>query len=508
MKIISIANELNHIAEFGTLTKAISMLTTMPFFASKESHGAKNILTFFLFLTTCIFAFFMFKNTSIIISITCAIILCSIYFHQVFSRNSLKFMPSEAKLAAKTESINFSFEAIPLFAITLVGSSICAKSQDFLTLFIGIEMISIPMYILLAFGGISTLCLVGKEKRQSTINIEASLKVFSLGALSTAIFVFGASYIYGSLGSISFIATNKHESQSADLLFQIGISLVFVSIMFKLAIFPLHSWFVDMAKSCSEIVTLLVSGVPKLAICLVFAQAILPMMLTANPSSSIIITLLCCASMVFAPIMMLKTKSVIRLLAYSSTANVSFLLAASPAYACQHGSCNNITLFFFATYIPSLICILCILLKIKRTKEDKTFEDIANFSQKNPIDAAILSIGVLSLIGIPPLSGFFGKISVMSSLANAAQTANIMPEWTIYLAILSSMFFIIVSGFAYFRILKAAYFSSFVPHANMEEKILPQHYTEHNKMISLLGICSALIIVTCGVWQWFFNLYQ
>jgi NADH-quinone oxidoreductase subunit N len=332
------------------------------------------------------------------------------------------------------------FEYPVLIIFAALGMSLMVSADDLIALYMGVETQSLALYVLAAFN---------RDSRRST---EAGLKYFVLGALSSCLLLYGASLVYGFTGSTQFSAIAaliKDGGAGAGLL--IGLVFLISGVAFKVSAAPFHMWTPDVYEGAPTPVTAFFAAAPKLAAMAMFAR----MLSTAFPALiddwRPIIAILAVSSMLVGAFSAIVQSNIKRLMAYSSIGHMGFALIGLAA-----GGKDGITsvLAYMAIYIVMTIgTFACILLMRRRGGMTEGVEDLAGLSRTNPGFAAIICVLMLSLLGFPPLGGFFAKLLVFK----AAIDADLV--WLAVVGAVTS----VVSAYYYLRIVHIMWFEEPAP---------------------------------------------
>lgn len=331
------------------------------------------------------------------------------------------------------------FEYPVLMTFATLGMFIMVSANDLLTLYVGLELSSLSLYVLAAFD------------RNSTRASEAGLKYFVLGAISSGLLLFGASLIYGYTGSTQFNVIQLTLSASAvpgptSLVVLFGMIMIVCAMAFKISAVPFHMWTPDVYEGAPTSVTAFFAIVPKLA-----AIALL-MRLAAVPFSGVagdlmpVIWILSFASMAVGAFAALVQTSLKRLLAYSSIGNIGFALVGL-ASGTHLGF--SATLVYMAIYMVMTAGAFGVVLLLRRDGVAvEKISDLAGLSKTHPVMAYALAAIMFSMSGIPPMAGFFGKLAVFQAavaahayvLAVFGVLTSVVAAWY-YLNVIRVMFF-------------------------------------------------------------------
>jgi NADH-quinone oxidoreductase subunit N len=311
----------------------------------------------------------------------------------------LPILPYESK------SLNEMPSAITsLLLLSACGALIMIYSNHLMIFFIGLELLSLPLYVLTG---------IGFRTGQSS---EASFKYFLLGSISSAIFVYGSSLIWASLGTLQIndmveIFSTKLVDHSSITLWM-GLVLVASSLLFKLGVFPFHMWIPDVYQSAPASIVAWMSSATKSATMVVFLRLLSPLPDTVQHSWIMPLTILSIGSMIWGSLGALFQTNVRRMLGYSTIAHAGYAMIAVVSVVGQPiRDCAPVLAFYFLTYgISSLISFTII------SGEEEhgviTLNDYAGMSQRSPGRAFALALSLLSLAGLPPMGGFIGKFNI------------------------------------------------------------------------------------------------
>ncbi len=332
---------------------------------------------------------------------------------------------------------NYPAESFALIFFALCGVAILSSYNTLLMLFLGIEIMSIPLYI-----------LTGSDKKNLKSN-EASLKYFLMGCFSTGILLMGITLLYGASGNFNIESVHSTSnavttSYNYGILAPLGLILIFISMCFKVSAAPFHFWTPDVYDGAPSVFTSFMATIVKAAGFIAFIKLFSIRMADLGPSSSIILSTIIIATLLVGNITAVFQQSVKRMLAYSSIAQAGFMLFA--LYGNNDLSSEGI-LLYSAAYSIATIGIFAILIKMK----DYTFDGYNGLAKKQPLVAAANTVFLLSLAGIPLTAGFFAKYYM---LASALKSNGHAVLWLVIVAVL----FAAVSVYYYFRVIQAMYF--------------------------------------------------
>ena len=327
-------------------------------------------------------------------------------------------------------------EYFALIFFVLCGVAILSSFNGLLMLFIGVEILSIPLYI-----------LTGSDKRNLKSN-EASLKYFLMGSFSTGVMLMGIALMYGATGNFGMVHSSSLRgvivaSQQPPYLLVAGVVLLFASMSFKVSAAPFHFWTPDVYDGAPSVFTSFMSTIVKAAGMLAFIRVFENLYTVLGPTWHIIVDFVIVTTLLIGNITAVFQQSVKRMLAYSSIAQAGFMLFA--LYANNTEIAKEGMLLYAAAYSLATISIFAVLIKL----QDYTLDGFNGLAKKEPVLAFAATVSLLSLSGIPLTAGFFAKYYV---LAGAMQAGGAL--WLIIVAVILAA----VSVYYYFRVIQAMYF--------------------------------------------------
>ena len=338
------------------------------------------------------------------------------------------------------------FEIPTLLLFSTLGMMLMISSKNLMMMYLAIELQSLSLYV------------VASIKRNSLESAESGVKYFILGALSSGILLYGFSLVYGFTGQTNFdgiyISLSQLDKLPIGLVF--GLVFILVGLAFKVSAVPFHMWTPDVYEGAPTSITAFFAIVPKLAaIALIFRFCLEPFNNFYFEWTQVIF-FLSLASMFLGAIAAIAQKSIKRLLAYSSIGHVGYVLIALVAASDQGIRSASIYMFI---YLIMNISVFAILLSLK--KSDKYVEkinELSGLSKTNPAVSASLAIIMLSMAGIPPFIGFFGKFYVFIAAIESEQ----------YILAILGVLASVISAFYYLRIIKGMYFDEVIEGDNFD----------------------------------------
>jgi NADH-quinone oxidoreductase subunit N len=420
-------------------------------------------IAFLLCVSSCVSSMVIFNNMLVVDPFTIfvkAIILLSSMLCILISLNYLEY-----------NKIN-TFEYTLLILLSVLGMLLLVSSYDLLALYLAIELMSLSFYILAAY------------KRNSEFSGEAGLKYFILGAFSSGLLLFGSSMLYGFTGMTNFEDIAKlivgigamSDTMSYNGII-IGILFITIALLFKVAAAPFHMWSPDVYEGSPTPITAFFSTVPKIALLALYVRLFFYTFFDFITLWQEVFLMCAILSMVWGSIAALSQKRIKRLMAYSGIVNIGYMLLGVAS-----GTITSIVglLVYLVIYVIMTVGFFSFMLGMQnyKTKALNVYlTDLTNIGKTNTVVAMAVTLILFSMIGLPPLAGFFGKMYLFLAVMNSELYAAAI------LGVLSS----VVAAFYYIRIIKLMYFESsksFTLYKPMDE---PNSY--------VLGISLFLLII-------------
>ncbi|MEM6282187.1 MAG: NADH-quinone oxidoreductase subunit N [Chloroflexota bacterium] len=323
------------------------------------------------------------------------------------------------------------FYSLILFSAS--GAMFMASANDLIVIFVALELLSIPLYVMAAF---RYRYVPGEELTQTEINSEeAGMKYFILGAFASAFYVYGAALVYGGTGSTNLsvifqsVALIGGDITSGSLtLLVLGAGLILVGLGFKIAVFPFHMWTPDVYEGSPTNVTAFMSvaakigGVAALARILVSGLPALAAGTGENAAWQLAVSSVAILTMVLGNFVAIQQSNMKRMLAYSSIAHGGYLLMAIAAAGTIGNSASTMTAIsvYLLTYMFTNLGAFAVVIAIEKPDGTGTdIEDLAGLSRSQPFLAGLMTLFMLSLVGIPATAGFIGKYFVFAAAVQA-----------------------------------------------------------------------------------------
>jgi len=325
------------------------------------------------------------------------------------------------------------YMAILIF--TLCGALMMFSYANMAMLFLGIETLSISLYV-----------MAGSRRFEVKSN-EAGFKYFLMGSFASAFLLFGIALIFGVTGTFSIdgigVYMRAHADQ-LDPLFIVGVLLMIFAMLFKVSAAPFHFWAPDVYEGAPSLITALMSTLVKIAAYAAFYKLLSVCFLFALGKAEIILTVSCAATLLIGNLVALTQDNFKRLLAYSGISHAGYMLLAIISL---QGSTDSALFLYSAGYAVASLAAFAIAITVFKATDTESISGFNGLGKKNPMLAAGLTMAMLSLAGIPPFAGFFGKYFIFSeAMRNGYQNL-------VFLAIISS----IIGVFYYMKVIVAMY---------------------------------------------------
>lgn len=360
------------------------------------------------------------------------------------------FTPSAATVpgsASEREAIAARLEhteVYPLVLFAIFGMMLFSAANDLLTMFIALEILSLPLYL-----------LSGLARRRRLLSQEAALKYFLLGALSSALFLYGVALLYGYAGSFRFsdIDAAISGNRQSNALLLAGLGLVTVGLLFKLGAVPFHSWIPDVYTGAPTPVTAFMSVCTKIAAVGGLARLLYVAVGGLRWDWQLVLAVVAVLTMLVGALIGLAQTDVKRLLAYSSIAHAGFILVAvTGAVTATSGQVGSVAgaLFYLAAYGFATLGAFAVVTLVRRAGGEATgLEAWGGIGRRNPLLGALMTVFLLSLAGIPLTGGFIGKVVAFVP----AWTSGY--QWLVVVAVLASL----ITAAFYFRVIGVMFFA-------------------------------------------------
>ncbi len=299
-----------------------------------------------------------------------------------------------------------------LMMLSVIGGIVLVSSRHLATLFIGLEILSIPLYALVAYS------------LRNTRSLEAGIKYLVLSATGSALMLFGMALLYAYLGTLSFVGMGQQLSLMGEVInpiILIGSLLIVISLAFKLSIAPFHLWTPDVYEGAPAPVGAFIATVPKIAVAAAFVRLIDYVPVFEHPTMTLVLMVLAALSMLVGNLLAMTQNNIKRLLAYSSIAQFGYLLVAIVAF---NFATREAFMVYLLAYALTTLAAFGVVSLVSSPLEDGDADNIKQQYRglywRHPILAVIMTIAMLSLAGIPLTAGFIGKFYLIIAGVNSA----------------------------------------------------------------------------------------
>jgi NADH-quinone oxidoreductase subunit N len=379
-------------------------------------------------------------------------------------------------------------ELFTLGLFALLGMFVMISGNNFLVLYLGLELLTLCSYAMVAL------------RRDSAVASEAAMKYFVLGAMASGFLLYGLSMLYGATGSLDITTVFKAvaSGQIKHQVLVLGLVFVVCGLAFKFGVVPFHMWIPDVYHGAPTAITLMIGGAPKLAAFAMTIRLLVEGLLPLAVDWQQMLMVLAISSLLIGNLAAVAQTNLKRMLAFSTIAQMGFVLigllsgvvngntaAAANAYSSA--------MFYVITYVLTTLATFGIILLLAREGfESEEISDLAGLNQRSPLYAGVMAACMFSLAGVPPLVGFYAKLSVLQALIASGQTGSIV------LAVFAVMMSLI-GAFYYLRIVKVMYFdapitATTVSAGNDVRVVL----TINGALILILGILPGGLMALCA----------
>ena len=379
-------------------------------------------------------------------------------------------------------------ELFSLSVFSLLGMFVMISGNNFLVIYLGLELLTLSSYALVAL------------RRDDATATEAAMKYFVLGALASGFLLYGLSMMYGATGSLNvnqvFDAINSGQVNHQVLM--LGLVFVVAGLAFKLGVVPFHMWIPDVYQGAPTAVTLLIGGAPKLAAFAIFIRLLVEGMLPLAFDWQQMLMVLSVGSLLIGNLAAIAQTNLKRMLAFSTISQMGFVLLGlmSGVVNGNMASAANAyssSMFYVISYVLTTLAAFGVIMLLAREGfESEEISDLAGLNQRSPLYAAVMAICMFSLAGIPPMVGFYAKLSVLQAL--------IASGYPVYLGLaVFAVVMSLVGAFYYLRIIKVMYFESPTSSAVISAPFDVRAVLSVNgALVLLLGILPGGLMALCA----------
>jgi NADH-quinone oxidoreductase subunit N len=383
-------------------------------------------------------------------------------------------------------------ELFILSMFALLGMYVMIGGHNFLVIYLGLELLTLSSYALVAL------------RRDDLAATEAAMKYFVLGALASGFLLYGLSMVYGATGSLDVsgvlqaIAGGEATLKGSKQVLVLGLVFVVAGLAFKLGVAPFHMWVPDVYHGAPTAITLVVGGAPKLAAFAIVIRLLVEGMAPLAFDWQQMLAVLAVLSLLVGNLAAIAQTNLKRMLAFSTIAQMGFMLLGLLAGVVGQDSGNMVNayssaMFYVVTYVLTTLATFGVIIVLSRTGfESDEIADLAGLNQRSPFHAGIMAICMFSLAGIPPMVGFYAKLSVLQALLASGQGVYI---GLAVFAVLMSL----VGAFYYLRLVKVMYFDAPVQTADIEACSDTRAVLSVNgALVLLLGVVPGGLMALCA----------
>ena len=340
-------------------------------------------------------------------------------------------------------------EMFTLSLLSLLGMFIMISANNFLVVYLGLELLTLASYAMVAL------------RRDHSASIEAAMKYFVLGAMASGFLLYGLSMIYGATGSLDigqvFQSINGGQIRHQVLVF--GLVFVVAGLGFKLGVVPFHMWVPDVYQGAPTAITLMIGGAPKLAAFGMTMRLLVDGLLPLAFDWQQMLMVMAVCSLLVGNLGGLLQTNLKRMLAYSTISQMGFVLLGLMS-GVIHGNVDanavenaySAAMFYEVTYVLTTLAAFGVVLLLARDGfESEEISDLAGLNQRSPLYAGVMAVCLFSMAGIPPLVGFYAKLSVLQALISSGEVSHIV--LAVFAVVMS-----LIGAFFYLRVVKVMYF--------------------------------------------------
>ncbi len=381
-------------------------------------------------------------------------------------------------------------EMFTLSMFALLGMFIMISGNNFLVIYLGLELLTLSSYALVAL------------RRDNATATEAAMKYFVLGAMASGFLLYGLSMIYGATGSLDigqvFKAVNSGQIRHQVLVF--GLVFVVAGLAFKLGVVPFHMWIPDVYQGAPTAVTLMIGGAPKLAAFAITIRLLVDGLLPLAIDWQQMLAVLAIGSLLVGNLAAIAQTNLKRMLAYSTISQMGFVLLGlmsgvvnGNVDATAVENAYSASMFYVVTYVLTTLAAFGVILLLAREGfESEEISDFAGLNQRSPLYAGVMAVCLFSMAGIPPLVGFYAKLAVLQALVASGQTLYI--AMAVFAVIMS-----LIGAFYYLRVVKVMYFDAPLTASNVSAPAdVRVVLTINGALLLVLGLLPGGLMALCA----------
>lgn len=362
----------------------------------------------------------------------------AVFFKQFFLLAAIIVMIIAVEFSDRIETGISEYYALIVFALS--GMLFSASANDFSLLFVSLELITVSFYVLTSF------------QRGRLLSLEAGVKYLIIGALSSAFLVYGIALIFGTTGKLNF---NDIAAVAPQLLtnkiFLFGILFMLVGLGFKIAAFPVQIWAPDVYQGSPVPTTAFLAVGSKAAGFVLLMRVLLGALPAVTEHWKGLVIGIAIVTILYGNLCAIAQRNIKRMLGYSSIANAGYLLMGIAAFS---GAGKSAILYYLGGYLFAVLGAFTVICLVMRNVEGEDVSALAGLNQRSPLLATTLTMAMVSLAGIPPLAGFFGKFLLLRAVLEQGAN-NSAYYWLVGVA----LFGVVISIYYYFGVVRAIYWS-------------------------------------------------
>jgi NADH-quinone oxidoreductase subunit N len=366
-------------------------------------------------------------------------------------------------------------ELFTLSIFALLGMFVMISGNNFLVIYMGLELLTLSSYALVAL------------RRDNATATEAAMKYFVLGAMASGFLLYGMSMMYGATGTLDINGVLKAiaSGQVRHQVLMFGLVFIVAGLAFKLGVVPFHMWIPDVYQGAPTAITLMIGGAPKLAAFAITIRLLVEGMLPLAIDWQQMLMVLSIGSLLIGNLAAIAQTNVKRMLAFSTISQMGFVLLGLMSGVVNGNTLSaanaySSSMFYVVSYVLTTLASFGVLMLLSREGfESEEIADFAGLNQRSPLYAAVMAICLFSLAGIPPMVGFYAKLSVLQALIASGDT--------VYLGLaIFAVMMSLVGAFYYLRVIKVMYF---------DEPITATHVVAPIDVRVVLCINGALVLI-------------
>lgn len=379
-------------------------------------------------------------------------------------------------------------EVFSLSLFALLGMSMMISGQNFIVIYLGLELLTLSSYALVAL------------RRDHTQASEAAMKYFVLGAMASGFLLYGMSMMYGATGSLELSAVLKAiaSGQVNHQVLVFGLVFIVAGLAFKIGAVPFHMWIPDVYQGAPTAATLMIGGAPKLAAFAILVRLLVEGLLPLAFDWQQMLSVLAIGSLLIGNLAAIAQTNLKRMLAYSTISQMGFVLLGFVAGVINGettlaANAYSSAMFYMVSYVLTTLAAFGVIMLLARQGfESEEITDLSGLNQRSPLYAGVMAICLFSMAGIPPMVGFYAKLSVLQSLVASGQGFYL--GLAIFAVIMS-----LIGAFYYLRVVKVMYFDEPVTATTVSASLDVRLVLSTNGLlVLLLGIFPGALMALCA----------